>query len=99
LVAICSPFRVWNEEEIEMAENAAPRTRHGETFWRAHHEVWQRSDLNQREYCDSQGLPPASTADGAELSRTLCAASLTPLSPASSWPSFPLPGEAPPFMS
>jgi len=39
-----------------MAENAAPRARHGEAFWQAHYEAWQRSDLNQREYCDSQGL-------------------------------------------
>jgi hypothetical protein len=24
------------------------RVRYGEAFWRAHHEAWQRSDLNQR---------------------------------------------------
>ena len=28
-----------------------------EAFWRAHHEAWKRSDLNQREYCESQDLP------------------------------------------
>jgi len=39
-----------------MAENAAPRARYGEAFWRWHHEAWQRSDLNQREYCAAQGL-------------------------------------------
>lgn len=39
-----------------MAEDAAPRVRYGEAFWRAHHEVWQRSDLNQREYCEAEGL-------------------------------------------
>jgi hypothetical protein len=39
-----------------MAENTAARARYGEAFWRAHHEVWQRSDLNQREYCEAQGL-------------------------------------------
>jgi hypothetical protein len=39
-----------------MADDAAPRARHGEAFWRAHHEAWKRSDLNQREYCEAQGL-------------------------------------------
>ncbi len=28
-----------------------------ESFWRAHHEDWQASDLNQREYCGLHGLP------------------------------------------
>ncbi|RIJ14006.1 hypothetical protein D1227_08110 [Henriciella mobilis] len=28
-----------------------------EAFWRAHHEAWKRSDLNQREYCEVNGLP------------------------------------------
>lgn len=28
-----------------------------ESFWRAHHEGWQFSDLNQREYCELHGLP------------------------------------------
>jgi transposase-like protein len=27
-----------------------------EAFWRSHHEAWQRSDLNQREYCEAHGL-------------------------------------------
>ena len=31
--------------------------RQGEAFWRAHHEAWKRSDLNQREYCEAQGIP------------------------------------------
>jgi len=39
-----------------MDENWAPRVRYGEAFWRAHHEAWKRSDLNQREYCEAQGL-------------------------------------------
>jgi hypothetical protein len=33
------------------------RQRFGEAFWRAHHEAWQRSDLNQREYCEAEGIP------------------------------------------
>jgi len=32
-------------------------TRQGEAFWRAHHEGWKRSDLNQRQYCEAHGLP------------------------------------------
>ncbi len=28
-----------------------------ESFWRAHHEGWERSTLNQREYCELHGLP------------------------------------------
>ena len=39
-----------------MADDPAPRARYGEAFWRAHHEAWKRSDLNQREYCEAQGL-------------------------------------------
>ena len=31
--------------------------RRGEAFWRAHHEAWKRSDLNQREYCEAEGIP------------------------------------------
>ena len=39
-----------------MADYPAPRARYGEAFWRAHHEAWKRSDLNQREYCEAQGI-------------------------------------------
>jgi hypothetical protein len=39
-----------------MDENGA-WTRQGESFWRAHHEAWKRSDLNQRQYCDAEGIP------------------------------------------
>lgn len=28
-----------------------------EAFWRAHHDAWRRSALNQREYCELHGLP------------------------------------------
>ena len=40
-----------------MADGRRSRERYGEAFWRAHHEAWQRSDLNQREYCEAQGIP------------------------------------------
>ena len=40
-----------------MANESRPRQRHGEAFWRAHHEAWKRSDLNQREYCEAQNIP------------------------------------------
>lgn len=33
------------------------RERYGEGFWRAHHEAWQQSELNQRDYCEAQGIP------------------------------------------
>jgi transposase-like protein len=32
-------------------------TRQGEAFWRAHHEAWKRSDLNQWQYCEAEGIP------------------------------------------
>ena len=39
-----------------MADAWRPRERYGEGFWRAHHEAWRQSDLNQREYCEVHGL-------------------------------------------
>ena len=38
------------------SENGVWR-RQGEDFWRAHHEAWKRSDLNQRQYCEFHNLP------------------------------------------
>jgi hypothetical protein len=40
-----------------MTNESRPQQRYGEAFWRAHHEAWKRSDLNQREYCESQNIP------------------------------------------
>ena len=40
-----------------MASEIRSWTRQGEAFWRAHHEAWKRSDLNQREYCEAEGIP------------------------------------------
>ena len=40
-----------------MADEHRAWKRQGEAFWRAHHEAWKRSDLNQRQYCEAQGLP------------------------------------------
>ena len=40
-----------------MSDGNRPRARYGEAFWRAHHEAWCRSELNQREYCEAQGIP------------------------------------------
>jgi uncharacterized membrane protein len=31
--------------------------RQDEAFWRSHHEAWKRSDLNQRQYCEAEGIP------------------------------------------
>jgi hypothetical protein len=27
------------------------------SLWRAHHEAWKRSDLNQRQYCEAEDIP------------------------------------------
>jgi len=40
-----------------MADGHRAWKRQGEAFWRAHHEAWKRSDLNQRRYCEVHGLP------------------------------------------
>jgi hypothetical protein len=42
--------------EDEMADEQLSRGRYGEAFWRAHHEAWRRSELNQREYCETQAI-------------------------------------------
>jgi hypothetical protein len=39
-----------------MADGERPRERYGEAFWRAQHEAWRQSDLNQRAYCEAQGI-------------------------------------------
>ena len=39
-----------------MAGEARSRERYSEAFWTTHHEAWRQSDLNQREYCEAQGL-------------------------------------------
>ena len=40
-----------------MAVGWRSRMRYGEAFWRAHHEAWRQSDLNERECCEAQGIP------------------------------------------
>jgi hypothetical protein len=40
-----------------MSNETGSRVRYGEAFWRAHHEAWQQSALNQREYCEAHGIP------------------------------------------
>jgi hypothetical protein len=47
-----------------MADEQRLRQRYGETFWRAHHEAWKRSDLNQREYCEAQDIPLKAFGNG-----------------------------------
>ena len=49
-----------------MADAGWSRERYGEAFWRAHHESWQQSDLNQREYCEAHVM----TALSMKKSRT-----------------------------
>lgn len=40
-----------------MVDENGAWSRQSEAFWRAHHEAWKRSDLNQRQYCEAEGLP------------------------------------------
>ena len=40
-----------------MPDKVLSRERYGEAFWRKHHEAWQQSALNQREYCEAHGIP------------------------------------------
>jgi len=40
-----------------MVDENGAWTRQSEAFWRAHHEAWKRSDLNQRQYCEAEELP------------------------------------------
>ncbi len=40
-----------------MPDKPLSRVRYDEVFWRAHHEAWRQSELNQREYCEAQGIP------------------------------------------
>jgi len=40
-----------------MTEELRRRVRYGEAFWRAHHEAWKRSELNQQEYCEAERTP------------------------------------------
>ena len=40
-----------------MSNEIGSRVRYGEAFWRAHHEAWRQSALNQREYCEAHGIP------------------------------------------
>ena len=40
-----------------MPDKFRTRERYGEVFWRKHHEAWQQSALNQREYCEAHGIP------------------------------------------
>ena len=40
-----------------MSSEIGSRVRYGEAFWRKHHEAWQQSALNQREYCEAHGIP------------------------------------------
>src|SRR5436305_15312778 len=40
-----------------MTSEHRPWRRQDEAFWRAHHEARKRSDLNQRQYCEAEGIP------------------------------------------
>lgn len=40
-----------------MADENGRWRRQDEAFWRAHHEAWKHSDLNQRQYCEAERIP------------------------------------------
>jgi hypothetical protein len=40
-----------------MADENGRWRRQDESFQRAHHEAWKRSDLNQRQYCEAERIP------------------------------------------
>ena len=40
-----------------MSDKLLSRERYGGAFWPAHHEAWRHSELNQREYCETRGIP------------------------------------------
>jgi hypothetical protein len=50
-----------------MADEHRAWARQGEAFWRAHHEAWKRSDLNQRQYCDAEGIHSRLSAIGVQF--------------------------------
>jgi hypothetical protein len=52
-----------------MADGARSRERYGEAFWRAHHEGWRQSDLNQREDCEAQGFRSRRSVTGERSSK------------------------------
>jgi len=53
VAAICSHRKIFRWKN----EMSSVRERYGEAFWRAHHEAWVQSELNQREYCEAYGIP------------------------------------------
>ncbi len=40
-----------------MARLSSEKRAELEGFWRSHHDEWERSSLNQREYCELHALP------------------------------------------
>jgi len=52
-----SPDCFYREGEDGMARVSSKKSAELEAFWRSHLEAWQRSPLNQREYCELHGLP------------------------------------------
>jgi hypothetical protein len=73
-----------------MSHEIGSRVRYGEAFWRGHHEAWQQSALNQREYCEAQGIPLKGFRQlaGEVQSRTAAARPQTAL-PAPGFKSYP----------
>jgi hypothetical protein len=56
-------------KDDDMSDKLLSRERYGEAFWRAHHEAWRHSELNQREYCEAQGFRSRRSATGGRSSK------------------------------
>jgi hypothetical protein len=42
---------------MEMSNEIGSPIRDDQAFWRAHHEAWQHSALNHRQYCKAPWIP------------------------------------------
>src|ERR1700710_1053528 len=72
-----------------MADENGAWARQGEAFWRAHHEAWKRSDLNQRQYCEAEDIPLKAFGTAGDLQ--------TPAAAAPTQTALAAPGLSPPF--
>jgi hypothetical protein len=52
-----------------MSNEIGSRVRYGGAFWRPHHEAWQQSALNRRQYCEAHGIPVKLSATGERSSK------------------------------
>lgn len=56
MAAICSGSR-FADWDSKISDGKRSWARQHGSVWRAHHEAWKRSELNQRQYCEAEGIP------------------------------------------